>query len=460
MTTAPIELPDHDGHRSSGEPVSLLSVVLDCDRPRAGGENFSLEGVSRLMIGRGDRRAFCREGPEWTLQLPDARVSASHAELVRVEAHQYQLRDLESRNGTFLHGQRITSTRLTDGDVLLLGHTLLMFHSGPARCTANAAPGLPPALRTLCGHYAHRLDNLQRVAPSELPILFLGESGTGKELLARATHDLSRRTGAFVPVNCAALPSTLTESLLFGHTRGAFSGAVKDEPGHVRAADRGTLFLDEVADLPLASQGTLLRVLQEQEVTPVGAARPQHVDVRFVTATHRDLNGMVARGEFRQDLYARLAGFVFKVPPLRDRRVDLGLILSCLPSADFKLRPEVAAALMTYDWPLNIRELGHCLTSAALLCSQGAIGLADLPDAVRSSAPPAVPRTPPPPPPPFSPADCALRDDLEKRLAAHSGNIAAVARDLGKARQQVYRWIRRFGLLRPTEPPSKLDDRE
>jgi transcriptional regulator of acetoin/glycerol metabolism len=243
---------------------------------------------------------------------------------------------------------------------------------------------------------------------------------------------------------------------------------VKDEPGHVRAADRGTLFLDEVADLPLASQGTLLRVLQEQEVTPVGAARPQHVDVRFVTATHRDLDGMVARGEFRQDLYARLAGFVFKVPPLRDRRVDLGLILSCLPSADFKLRPEAAAALMNYDWPLNIRELGHCLMSAALLCSEAAIGLADLPDAVRSSASTAVPRTPPPPrptpapprPPALSPADCALRDDLEKRLAAHSGNIAAVARDLGKARQQVYRWIRRFGLLRSTEPPSKLDDRE
>jgi transcriptional regulator with GAF, ATPase, and Fis domain len=313
----------------------------------------------------------------------------------------------------------------------------------------------------LSSQYARHLESLRRVAPSRLPILFLGESGTGKELLARATHDLSRRSGAFVPVNCAALPASLTESLLFGHTRGAFSGAVKDEPGHVRAADRGTLFLDEVADLPMTSQGILLRVLQEQEVTPVGAARPQQVDVRFVTATHRDLVGMVVRGEFRQDLYARLAGFVFNVPPLRERRVDLGLILSSLPCSDVKLRPEAAIALMAYDWPLNVRELGHCLASAALLRSGSAIGLADLPDAVRSSAPPSVPRTPLQQRPlALSPADCALRDDLQRRLAAHSGNIAAVARDLGKARQQVYRWIRRFGLMRQTEPPTSEDDRE
>jgi transcriptional regulator of acetoin/glycerol metabolism len=457
MTTAPLEHPDCPGDRSSEERFWFLSVVLECDRLQAGGETFCLDGISRLVIGRGERREVCRQAPEWTLRLPDTRVSASHAELVRVRADQYKLTDLQSRNGIFIGGQRISTTLLRDGELLLLGHTVLMFHSGPAVSDERDAHPLPKSLRTLCGDYALQLDRLRRVAPSKLPVFLLGESGTGKELLARATHEISERSGPFVPVNCAALPSTLLESLLFGHTRGAFSGAVKDEQGFVRAAGGGTLFLDEVADLPFASQGALLRVLQENEVTPVGTSRPHFVDVRFVTATHRDIETMVADGDFRQDLYARLAGFVFKVPTLRDRRADFGLILSSMLTSDLKLRPEAAMALIGYDWPLNIRELGHCIAAAELLRNHAVLELADLPDPVRTSAAGSMFGVTAPPPVELSAEDQALRDDLVKLLASHSGNVTAVARELGKARQQVYRWMRRFGLVRHSEPPVTPD---
>src|SRR5262249_4252107 len=161
-----------------------------------------------------------------------------------------------------------------------------------------------------------------------LSILLLGETGTGKEVLARSLHALSQRPGPFIAVNCGAIPENLVEGQLFGHVRGAFSGALKDEPGLVRAAQGGTLLLDEIGDLPASSQAALLRVLQESEVRPVGSTQTVKVDVRIIAATHRPLESLIKGNAFRHDLYARLAGFRFELAPLRKRKVDLGLLIA------------------------------------------------------------------------------------------------------------------------------------
>jgi len=266
-------------------------------------------------------------------------------------------------------------------------------------------------------------------------------------VLARAVHVLSQRPGPFVAINCGAIPANLVESQLFGHMKGAFSGAVRDEPGLVRSAHFGTLFLDEIGDLPAPSQAALLRVLQEGEVLPVGATRATKVDIRVVCATHRPLDDLMEKGEFRRDLYARLAGFAFAVPPLRERRADIGLIVASLLRSPkiqngeaLRFRSDAARALLRYEWPLNIRELEQCLTTSSVLAEEGVIRLDDLPAQVAESAPPSAD------PGASNERDEALRRELLLRLAETRGNLSEVARAMGKARQQVQRWVRRFGI--------------
>jgi len=177
-----------------------------------------------------------------------------------------------------------------------------------------------------------------------------GHSGTGKEVLARAVHELSGRRGRFVAVNCGGLVESLVQSELFGYRRGAFSGATEDRPGVIRTANAGTLFLDEIGDMPSSSQAVLLRVLQEREVKPLGATEPIAVDIRVMSATHCDLEGLIAAGDFRADLYARLSGFEFRLPPLGERREDIGLLTARLleravPGVQLELSPDAARAL-------------------------------------------------------------------------------------------------------------------
>jgi len=254
-------------------------------------------------------------------------------------------------------------------------------------------------------------------------------------------HAASGRAGAFVPVNCGAIPRELVESTLFGHRRGAFSGAVDDEPGVIRGADRGTLFLDEIGDLPLPAQAALLRVLQEGEVTPVGASRPVAVDLRVLCATHRDLAGMAASGAFRADLWHRLRGFSVALPGLAERRADLGVLLGRLiarhaPGRRVTLQPRVARALLAHSWPGNVRELEQVLVAALALAGDGTIVSEHLP--AELVAAPARAATPP--------ADDAQRDRLVAALAEHGGNVRAVARAFGKDPVQIRRWLRRYGL--------------
>ena len=226
------------------------------------------------------------------------------------------------------------------------------------------------------------LEQVERVAPTDSTVLIQGETGTGKELIAHAIHNLSSRSGrAFVRVNCAAIPLDLLESELFGHEKGAFTGAIAQKVGRFELADRGTLFLDEVGDIPAALQPKLLRVLQEQEFERLGSARTHKVDVRLVAATHRNLDDMVTRGEFRSDLYYRLNVFPVLLPPLRARREDIhGLVMHFVEKFGRRIGKQVEyipettmSALTFYEWPGNIRELQNLIERAVILSDDGVL---------------------------------------------------------------------------------------
>jgi formate hydrogenlyase transcriptional activator len=233
--------------------------------------------------------------------------------------------------------------------------------------------GNSPALESV-------LADVERVAPTDSTVLVLGETGTGKELIARAIHNLSPRAGRpFVKLNCAAIPFDLLESELFGHEKGAFTGAITQKIGRFEMADTGTLFLDEIGDLPLALQPKLLRVLQEQEFERLGSGRTHHINVRMVAATHRNLSAMVKRTEFRSDLYYRLNVFPIALPPLRERRADIEpLILHFVDIYSRRIRKEIRHipretldAFTTYPWPGNIRELQNMVERGVILSNDG-----------------------------------------------------------------------------------------
>jgi transcriptional regulator of acetoin/glycerol metabolism len=434
------------------DPLPTLFLVLECHRPSVGGARYALRDLDEVVFGRGadreSKRATEAGRRGLVVRTLDPMMSSTHARLVR-SGRRWALEDAGSTNGTRIGGKRVQRVELDDGAVFELGTTLFMYRD--ATLTPRGSPAVveravvAPGLSTLLPAYAQALATFARVAASGVPLLLLGESGTGKEVLARAAHAVSGRSGAFVPVNCGALPETLVESQLFGHMKGAFSGAVRDEPGFVRSSDKGTLFLDEIGDLPKLSQAALLRVLQEKEVTPVGSTKPVKVDLRVVAATHRRVDASSKEGpdSFRSDLYARLAGYVHELPPLRERKEDMGLLLAALlakvsPGAPLKLTPELARTLLAYDWPLNVRELEQCLSVAAVLARDGTIELSHLPEATRQAI--AQPRAAEAPPQ----SDDAIREHLVAALEKHKGNISEVARAMGRTRMQIHRWMKRW----------------
>jgi DNA-binding NtrC family response regulator len=438
--------------RASVAVKTYLFVVLEGDRPLAGGARFALEGVEEVVIGRGERRGAsvdARDGVRRLMvSLQSPLLSRLHVRLRR-EPDGWAVDDAGSRNGTYVNGRRVTRGLLGPEDVLEVGHTFLMIRAYPQRTDeptsdleASALEDELPAFRTLVPTVAARLADLRRIARSSIVILLCGETGTGKEVLARGLHKLSGRAGPFVAVNCSTLTEGLAESQLFGHVRGAFSGAVADSVGFVRAADQGTLLLDEVGDLTSTAQGALLRVLQEREVVPVGRSRPHAVDVRFVATTPRPLDPAVGQDLFRSDLFARLSGFVHIMTPLRERREDIGLLAAALlhkagaSDADsLRIPPETGLELIRHGWPLNVRELEQVLVRSHLLSSGGVMNV-DL-RAAPTAASPAPARA-------LSPADREMHARVTEALAIAQGNVSAAARTLGKGRVQIHRLMRRL----------------
>jgi energy-coupling factor transporter ATP-binding protein EcfA2 len=349
--------------------------------------------------------------PDCDVVLADPSVSARHAR-VTVDGRAAVLEDLASLNGCRLDGRRVFVVDLLPGVTLRLGGTELQVLAAadaerrPAPGRAVLTPGLAPALETL-----------RFAAASREPCVLLGETGCGKEVLARRLHELGpRRARPFVAVNAAAVPSELAESLLFGHQRGAFTGAHEAHRGAFERADRGTLFLDELGEMRLDLQVKLLRVLEEGVVLPVGAERPVPVDVRVVAATNREPGAAVRSGRLRLDLWHRLAVFVVRVPPLRERPKDVGpLAEAFLASAEHGPRQFTAGAirmLARHDWPGNVRELRNVILRAALAATGPVVDE----EAVRGALDrPVAPLT-------------AAPADVTALLAAHGGNIAAAAR--------------------------------
>jgi transcriptional regulator with AAA-type ATPase domain len=442
----------------SAEARPHLYVALECDRPAGLSARHDLGDVVEVAIGRGAARESERINLAGSrglqVRIPDRWMSSAHARL-SLQFGRWMLEDLGSKNGTLVNGAAVARHALQDGDLVELGHTLLLYRDavlprpGDAPDVDLARGDRPPGMTTLNSALAADLARLEQLAPTPVSILLLGETGTGKEVVARAIHDRSGRPGDMVGVNCGAIPDSLIESELFGHKKGAFSGAVADSPGLVRAAHGGTLFLDEIADLPAASQAAFLRVLQEREVRPVGATRADPVDIRLVSATHQDLPGKAERGEFRNDLYGRIAGYRMTLPALRDRREDLGYLVGVLlarlaPGRAPAIDVEAARALYRYGWPRNIRELESALQTALVLAGDQAIALAHLPEPVRvgESAQPARGSEPPA----LTAEDRAHRDELAALFREHGGNVSAVARALGKDRKQVQRWLKKYGL--------------
>jgi two-component system, NtrC family, response regulator AtoC len=289
-----------------------------------------------------------------------------------------------------------------------------------------------------------------RVAPTTSTVLIQGETGTGKELIARAVHATSRRSEQpFIPVDCSTLAESLLESELFGHTKGAFTGAVTEQRGPFEAAGGGTCFLDEIGEVSPGVQAKLLRVLQEREVRRVGGTERLKVDVRVIAATNKDLGALVANGNFREDLFYRLSVVTIPLPPLRERREDIPLLanhfLDSYLTANHRppstIAPEAMARLIAYDWPGNVRELQHAIERAAALSASCVLGPEDLPPKVVGASEPAATG-----PAPRLSLQAVVRDHLRRALKEARWNKKLAAQLLGIHRRTLYRLTKRHGI--------------
>ncbi len=407
--------------------------------------------VDGMVFGRGGKSSVL---------LPGHDASRQHASVGR-SGSLPTLQDLDSRNGTWVNGRRITEHPIGPGDVVRIGEWIGV---------VLELPDPPPKLdfsELAAGWYggvtlARAIDPARRVAPTDLPVIVQGETGTGKEGLARAIHAWSARSGPFVAVNCAAIPSAMAEAELFGYRKGAFTGADRSHLGFFRAAHGGTLFLDEIVDLPLPLQTKLLRVLEQHEVQSLGEPHPVRVDARVVSATQEALPGAVAERRFRPDLMARLDGLTVLLPPLRRRREDVAPLFARVLHEQTggrmpDVEPRLVEALLLYDWPLNVRELVLLVRQLlAIHAHEPTLKRAMLPPRIVAAPGAATPsrRTPPARAP--TDDDDAI-DRLVNALRQHDGNVSRAAKALGISRSRAYRLLdTRPGL----EARSRRDERE
>ncbi|HEY8428067.1 MAG TPA: sigma 54-interacting transcriptional regulator, partial [Sandaracinaceae bacterium] len=391
----PIDLDDETERLSpAGDDAQWWLLVVEGGRSIA----HRLARGRPLIIGRSE---------ECDVRIDHPSISRRHAQLL--VGPPVCLQDLGSANGTRVGGQPIEPRMLTPvdpgqaielGAVVAVVHRPSMLPRGATRTPArddgdrpSTTPGGPALVRDPAMEAVMEL--ARRVAPSELTVLLLGETGVGKEIVAEAIHAASRRRGGpFVRVNCAALAESVAESELFGHERGAFTGAVGARAGIFEAAEGGTVFLDEIGELSPSLQAKLLRVLESREVTRVGSVVARPIDVRFISATNRDLRAEVAAGRFREDLFFRLNGIRIEIPPLRERPADIAPLALRFArgagSSAITIDDEVLPLLARYPWPGNVRELRNAMERAAVLSGGGHILPIHLPEEIREhgAAPP------------------------------------------------------------------------
>ena len=422
--------------------IDLATTAADGSRDAAG-----VTGTYVLVVGGGAMvtRPLPAEGelvlgrdPDCDLKLDHPRISRRHAKLI-ASGGGVRIEDLGSTNGLKVGGaqfERGASVPLLVGDSVRLGpYTLILLSNQPAASNDGAVRAAvvirDPSLRG-------KTELLERIARHDVGVLIRGETGTGKEVLARTLHSLSQRPGELVAINCAALTGTLLESDLFGHERGAFTGALKMKPGLFEVAGKGTVLLDEIGDLPLELQGKLLRALEARQVYRVGGVQPIELHARVLAASHRSLPELIASGAFREDLYFRLNGITLELVPLRERRDAIQTLATeflAEAARGVHFTPAAMAALTAYDWPGNVRELKLVVARAALLANAGTIDVRHvLLEAPRTAAPPAPS------------ANRDPREDFLEVVREHRGNATAIARALDTSRSHVRRLAARYGV--------------
>ncbi len=428
-----------------------LTLVHHVDPARLGVRRV-LSAAAPLELGRQPRSALPGIFDD------DELVSRSHARIFSRDGR-YVIADLGSRNGTFVNGRAVDQAALDSGDVIGIGRALLLFHESPARFQLPRDPALVGVSRAI----ADVLAQVATVAPHPTTVAIIGETGVGKELVAERIHALSGRSGALVPVNCGGLPDGLIASELFGHVRGAFTGAERARRGLIETARGGTLFLDEITDASPGLQAHLLRLLETNAYRPVGADQELDADVRYVVAVQPRVHERLRDGTFRLDLWTRLTSWEIDVPPLRQRPEDV-----CLLAATFaerlRGRPalidrSLALALLRYAWPGNVRELKSVIERLVLEHADGD-ELTQTPWLVRRlRAEPSPPQAPTAPASPLAdppaPASLARRRPHTPRppapvlaalVAEHRGNVRAIARALGVDRKTLYRWLEGYAI--------------
>jgi transcriptional regulator with PAS, ATPase and Fis domain len=451
-----------------GDPGARLSVTI------SNGMTVEVRlGQKEVKIGRGH---------EADLQLPDPSVSRLHAKVFRV-GRQYFLADLRSRNGTHADGKRITQLAMEDGRMFQVGPFRIHFHrpvSGfPAGEEPTAPPGTAPPITgstdaepvrvakragapTVAGEAPFGLiggsslvrnlvATIRRVGGSDVPVLIEGETGSGKELVARGIHDASRRRERpFVVVNCGAISPDLIESELFGHEKGSFTGATAQRKGAFELANAGTIFLDEIGELPFALQPKLLRALEQKEVKRVGGNDLLLADVRILAATNRNLREEIARKAFREDLFFRIGAITVSIPPLRDRREDVAPIarhfLSGMENPTSGPLPVLSPAaldlLISHDWPGNVRELRNAIQRAVVMAESGELTGHDFSFLRRAAGPGTGTETPPG----LSRWEQAERANILGELARQTGNKTKAARELGIAKSTLFEKLKKYGI--------------
>jgi transcriptional regulator with GAF, ATPase, and Fis domain len=425
------------------------------------------EGPRSVIV---ERRSVVGSAPHCDIIIADRAVSRVHAEF-EPRADGLWIRDLKSLNGTFVEGVSVEAGCVLHGFTIRVGTTdLHVDYENGEKKKVHRWPsdhfgplyGKSQIMREL-------FSMLARVAPLDACIMIQGETGSGKELVARAIHEASpRAAGPFVVVDCAALSEGVVESELFGHAKGAFTGAQQTRVGAIEAASGGTVFLDEIGELPLTMQPKLLRMLESSTIRRVGESKHREVDVRFVTATHRDLLSMVNRGEFREDLYFRLAVVPVQLPPLRDRVDDIGFLLARFSEGSLSwLNPDLLRSLEKRPWRGNVRELRNFAARAKALGTAEALAFCAQWAEAREPSTAVIPRPALPTPLPSSPVESgadgpsffqpfgAFREQwihagerafLKALLDRHQRNVAAAAKEAGLDRTHMYRLLRKHGL--------------